>query len=178
MKATIKLLQHKLAKFVKYQIADTKRGVDMAKAKKQIELFHILEKHIGSFHGVELHKDDIVVQAITGSYKYEPNAIFIDGKIVVNTAFESVPTDYQEAIFFHELAHIQKNHRPNPFLYPIQASIGFGSGLQMEYEADEFSAMKGAKMLQALQYLSDQQAGTQSRAVKLRLKRLRSLSNV
>ncbi len=111
MKATIKLLQHKLAKFVKYQIADTKRGVDMAKAKKQIEIFHILEKHIGSFHGVELHKDDIVVQAITGSYKYEPNTIFIDGKIVVNTAFESVPTDYQEAIFFHELAHIQKNHR-------------------------------------------------------------------
>ena len=51
MKATIKLLQHKLAKFVKYQIADTKRGVDMAKAKKQIEIFHILEKHIGSFHG-------------------------------------------------------------------------------------------------------------------------------
>ncbi len=48
----------------------------------------------------------------------------------------------------------------------------------MEYEADEFSAMKGAKMLQALQYLSDQQSGTQSRAVKLRLKRLRSLSNV
>ena len=178
MKATIKLLQHKLAKFVKYQNADVKRGVDMAKAKQKIQLFHILTQRLGSFHGYELFQDDEVVQAYTGAYGHEPSAIFIGDKIVVNTAFESIPTDYQEAIFFHELAHIQKNHRPNPFLYPIQARIGFGSGLQMEYEADEFSAMKGAKMLQALQYLSDQQAGTQSRAVKLRLKRLRSLSNV
>ena len=171
-------LKQNVLAFVKHQMVDVKRGIAMAKAKQNVSMFHILSKRLGSFHGHELFQDDEVVQAYTGAYSHEPNAIFIGDKIVVNTAFNSIPSEYQEAVFFHEVAHLEFKHKPNPFLYPIQARIGFGSGLQMEYEADEFSAMKGAKMLQALQYLSDQQSGTQSRAVKLRLKRLRSLSNV
>ena len=168
----------KVLDFVTYQINDAKRGIDMAKAKKEISIFHVLAKRIGAFHGIELYQDDTVVQAVTGCYGHEPNAIFIDGKIVINTAFETIPTEYQEAIYFHELGHLQKNHQPNPILYPIQARIGFGTGLQMEYEADEFSAMKGAKMLEALEYLKDLYTNQKTRSVTLRIKRLKELGNV
>lgn len=174
----MKSLKQNVIAFVKHQMVDVKRGIHMANAKKAISVFHILEKRIGSFHGYALYRDDIAVQACTGAYGYEPNAIFAGDKIIVNTAFEAIPAEYQEAIFFHELAHIEFKHQPNPILYPIQARLGFGYGLQMEYEADEFSAMKGAKMLQALEYLSEHQPGSPNRAVKLRLKRLRDICNV
>lgn len=171
-------LKNKVIDFVKYQINDAKRGIDMAKAKKEISIFHTLAKRIGAFHGIELYQDDTVVQAVTGSYGHEPNAIFADGKIVINTAFGTIPTEYQEAIYFHELGHLQKNHQPNPILYPMQARLGFGAGLQMEYEADEFSALKGAKMLEALEYLADLYTNQKNRAVTLRIKRLKELGNV
>ena len=171
-------LKQNVIKFVKRQIADTKRGIDMAKAKQSISIVHILNKRLGAFHGYELFQDDVVVQAYTGAYSHEPNAIFLGDKIIVNTAFDTVPPEYQKAIFFHELAHLEFKHKPNPVLYPIQARLGFGYGLQMEYEADEYSAMKGAKMLQALEYLAEQQPGSPNRAVKLRLKRLRDICNV
>ena len=171
-------LKQNVLAFVKHQIADVKRGVDMAKAKQKVQLFHILTKRLGSFHGHELFQDDEVVQAYTGAYGHEPNAIFIGDKIVVNTAFNSIPSEYQEAVFFHEVAHLEFKHKPNPFLYPLQARIGFGYGLQMEYEADEYSAMKGAKMLPALEYLADLDPSRNNRAVRLRIKRLRNICNV
>ena len=171
-------LKQNVIEFVKHQIADAKRGIDMAKAKQNVSVFHILSKRLGAFHGYELFQDDEVVQAYTGAYGYEPNAIFIGNKIVVNTAFETVPTEYQEAIFFHELAHLEYKHKPNPLLYPLQARLGFGYGLQMEYEADEYSAMKGAKMLPALEYLADLDPTRNNRAVRLRIKRLRDICNV
>lgn len=174
----MKSLKQNVIAFVKHQMVDVKRGIAMAKAKQNVSMFHILSKRLGSFHGYELFQDDEVVQAYTGAYGHEPNAIFIGNKIVVNTAFETVPPEFQEAIFFHELAHLEYKHKPNPLLYPLQARLGFGYGLQMEYEADEFSAMKGAKMLQALEYLSEHQPGSPNRAVKLRLKRLRDICNV
>ena len=48
----------------------------------------------------------------------------------------------------------------------------------MEYEADEFSAMKGAKMLEALEYLVSSHPTQMNRAAKLRIKRLKELGNV
>ena len=168
----------KTVKFVKEQMFDAKRGIAMAKAKKEISIFYVLDQRLGSFEGQEVYRDDVAVQAITGAYGYEPNAIFVDGKIVVNTAFESIPPEYQEAVFFHELGHIQNNHQPNQLMYFIQSHLGCGYAMKIEYEADEFSALKGAKMLEALVYLTEQFPQYQNRSVALRIKRLKVLGNV
>lgn len=178
MKSAIKAVQYKLFKFVQAQALDAKRGIAMGKAKKEISMFHMFDKRLGSFHGRELIQDDTVVQAITGAYSYEPNAAFVGDRIIINTAFASIPAEYQEAVFFHELAHIELKHQKNPLLYMIQSRLGFGYGLQMEYEADEYSAMKGAKMLEALEFLLDAVPASNNRANNLRLKRLRSICNV
>lgn len=174
----MKSLKRHVVNFVKQQMVDAKRGIDVIKAKREVSVFHILEKHIGTFHNYQLYRDDLAVLAYSGAYSYEPNAIFVDEKIIINSAFESLPSEYQEAILLHELAHIVLKHRPNRILYPIQASVGFGYGLQIEYEADEFSTMKGAKMLETLEYLQELQAEYDSRSVRLRIKRLRKLNNV
>lgn len=174
----MKFLKKAVINVVKQQMVEAKRGIDVLKAKRDVSTFYILEKHIGTFHGYELYRDDIPVLAYTGAYSYEPNAIFINEKIIINSAFESLPSEYQEAILFHELGHLVLKHRPNRVLYPIQAKLGFGQGLRLEYEADEFSTMKGAKMLQALEYLCELGGGYDNRVIRLRIKRLRELNNV
>lgn len=173
------MLKQKVIALVKEQIADAKRGVEAGKAKREISFLHVLGRNVGAFHGLEIHVDNLVVQAFTAAYgDIEPNAILADGKIIINEAFNTLDAKHQEAIYFHELAHLQKEHRPNPILYPIQTRMGFGYGIQMEYEADEFSALKGADMLGALQFLYDEHPAYRNRATSLRIKRLKVIGNV
>lgn len=175
----MKFLKEKVLSMAKYQLDEIKRGRDGIKAKQNISLFHLLPKQHSTFEGLPIYCDNIVVQAITLSYGHtEPNAVLIDGKIFINDAFCKYSEAHKEAILFHELAHHQFQHKPNPILYPIQAGLGFGYGLQIEYEADAYSASKGANMLGALEYMYNTYPSYRNRAIRLRISRLRDICNV
>lgn len=149
---------------------------DVQRAKRNISMFHLLTNRVLVIEDVSVYLDDEVVLASTGTRSNQPNAVALcDGKIIVNTAAHSLPPEIFEALVLHELCHVKSQHRPNPALYPMQATLGFGYGLQMEYEADEYAISKGAKVVELLEALIEHSGNT--RALQLRLKRAKDLTN-
>lgn len=150
---------------------------DVQRAKRNISMFHLLTNRVLVIEDVSVYLDDDVVLANTGARPQQPNAVsFAAAKqIVINSAASALDPEILEALLLHEVAHVKKAHRPNPVLYPIQAELGFGYGLQMEYEADEYAISKGAKVVELLEALIEHLGNT--RALQLRLKRAKDLTN-
>ena len=158
----------------------TREGValarDVQRAKRNTSMFHLLTNHVLVIEGVNVYLDDEVVLASTGARSHQPNAVAMsDGKIIINTAAHSLPPEILEALVLHELCHVKAQHRPNPVLYPMQSVLGFGYGLQIEYEADEYAISKGAKVVELLETLIEHLGN--NRALRLRLKRAKDLTN-
>lgn len=150
--------------------------MDVVRAKRKVSFFHIMTKCVLVVEGVKVFLDDEVVLAYTGARSSVPNACaFQDGQIVINSAAKELPSQVFDALIQHELAHIKKAHKPNPVLYPAQAILGFGYGLQMEYEADEYALAKGTRVVELLETLIEQNGST--RTLRLRLARAKALSN-
>lgn len=163
----------KVATMARDQIALAR---DVQRAKHKIGFLHFMTNCTHTIEGVRVFLDDDVVLASTGARPQQPNAVaFEDGKIVINSAAFALDPEILDALLLHEVAHIKKAHRPNPLLYPIQAVVGFGYGLQMEYEADEYAILKGAKVVELLEELIEKTDNT--RALRLRLKRAKDLTN-
>ena len=150
---------------------------DVQRAKRNISMFYLLTNRVLVIEDVSVYLDDDVVLANTGARPQQPNAVsFAAAKqIVINSAASALDPEILEALLLHEVAHVKKAHRPNPVLYPIQAELGFGYGLQMEYEADEYAISKGAKVVELLEALIEHLGNT--RALQLRLKRAKDLTN-
>ena len=169
----MKLAIHNIALKVKDQIALCK---EIIQAQENVGFFKVLHTKFGNYNGKDIFIDDEMVLASTGSRSHIPNAITTpNGLIVMNTAASKLGKDLTEALILHELGHVEFKHTPTAFC-PIQASVGFGSGLEMEYQADEYAFLKGAKILDLLEVLSE--SGLSSRAMRLRIQRLKDLSNI
>lgn len=149
---------------------------EVLKAKQAVGGFYLVNNCICEVEGLRVFLDDTVVLANTGARSHQVNAVaFQNGTIVVNTAASQLPAHILEALVYHEAAHVKKAHKPNPILYPAQATLGFGYGLQMEYEADEYALAKGARVVELLEVLIE--ANGSNRALRLRLARAKALSN-
>lgn len=150
---------------------------DVQRAKNKIGFIHFMTNCTQTIEDIKVYLDDDVVLANTGARPQQPNAVsFAAAKqIVINSAASALDPEILEALLLHEVAHVKKAHRPNPVLYPIQAELGFGYGLQMEYEADEYAISKGAKVVELLEALIEHLGNT--RALQLRLKRAKDLTN-
>lgn len=164
----------KVATIARDQIALAR---DVQRAKHKIGFIHFMTNCTHTIEGIKVYLDDDVVLANTGARSQQPNAVSFtaENQIVINSAASALDPEILEALLLHEVAHVKKAHRPNPVLYPIQAVLGFGHGLQIEYEADEYAIAKGAKVVELLETLIEHLGN--NRALRLRLKRAKELTN-
>jgi Zn-dependent protease with chaperone function len=151
---------------------------DTNQAKQDTSVFCPLVNVVGQFGNYVIFHNNKLVLAMTGNYSHEPGIVCTtERQILVNDAFLKFPEDVQQAFICHEQGHLELEHT-RPFLYILQILLGFGKGMEMEYEADKYSFEKGYNMLKAVEYFEEAIAhqGT-ARSTKLRIKRLKELSN-
>lgn len=145
-------------------------------ARKRVGMFHLMTKCVTEVEGTRVYLDDDVVLAYLATPSYQPNAMVTpSGDVVINTAASQLEPHILEALIFHEIGHIKYKHTAIPIIYHIQAVVGFGNGLKMEYEADAFAISKGAKVVEMLQTL--QKSVENTRAIRLRIARAKALTN-
>lgn len=124
-------------------------------------------------HSVRILDDYVLANTMTKS----PNMVVTDNnELICNQAFvDEIPENFQLAIIAHELGHIQYDHKTRRGkFYHLQSRFGFGEGIQIEYEADEYALNKGHDMVELMDYYIQQHGAT--RALELRRKRMVTLS--
>lgn len=148
--------------------------VEIVEARSSVNMFHVLETYLGEVDGSHLYKDDLFVFACMGVK--EANAVAIPERniVVINEAALSLTSDLLNALIAHEIGHMKLEHKINS-LYPVQAFIGFGSGLKCELEADAYAIAKGEKVVELLEYMYSKH---NTRCLAKRIQAARKLCNM
>lgn len=93
--------------------------------------------------------------------------------IYVNAALLALPRSMRDGLLAHEVGHLHLEHKP-PLAYTLQAYFGFGKGLELEMEADEYALELGYNPLPYLEHIYHS-GMVKSRALKKRIYNLQTL---
>lgn len=133
-----------LIKFIK----DVRLGFDMALAKKRLEnkIFYT-PNIITNFQGIDIALDDDVILSNLGTNKNLANACAFPklNAVFVNSAFLELDEVIQNAIYWHELGHLEHQHD-----HGEASKVDVDYALKCECEADLYSHLKCGNMLAAL----------------------------
>lgn len=150
-----------------------KKVVEHVKLQQSMQ-FHFLNERLGTYNGIPLFIDDDVVYLATGC-REEANAVadLQNRRVILNRAATKLDQKLLNALLLHEVGHIVLKHEiKNRVLYSIQSYFGFGSGLDIEYQADAYALSNGSDVLALLEFMKGDSINP---ALSKRIKRIKSL---
>lgn len=126
-----------------------------------------------TFMGYQIIQWEDLCTAQTGND--DPMALILAGRnfIFVNASLLALPKEVKEGILAHEVGHLKLDHKPSS-TYTLEAYFGFGKGIKLECEADEYALANGYNPLGYLNHMREH--GYNNRAILKRIKNIRKLT--